>query len=306
MPAKTWDYECAVIGGGPGGLVSALYLRRFRRSVVLIQEGKPRAAWIPETHNLMGFPQGISGKQILERLNTQVNQLEIRRIEGKGVLEQTKRGFQVHVNQESMNVRTAILATGIEDLQPSIPNLSDLREKGLLRYCPICDAYEHRDALLAALIQDQAGMKRALFLKRYSSKLTFISCGVWRPSLPEIQKVKVDPISFLSGKIVEMRACASPLGLRIILEGQEPIFCQAAYIELGNRVRDDAFKNLKELKRTRAGHIVVDRKQRTSLSHLYAVGDCTDQIFQLSVAAGQAAIAATALNAELRFYGGEG
>ncbi|MBC7692591.1 MAG: FAD-binding protein [Methylotenera sp.] len=60
--APGWDFDCAVIGGGPGGLVSALSLKRFRRKVILLNSGKPRAAWIPKAHNLMGFPGGISGK----------------------------------------------------------------------------------------------------------------------------------------------------------------------------------------------------------------------------------------------------
>jgi len=62
------DAECLIIGGGPAGLTAALYLGRFRRRVVLVDSGSSRASWIPKTHNLIGFPQGISGPELLDHI----------------------------------------------------------------------------------------------------------------------------------------------------------------------------------------------------------------------------------------------
>ena len=56
--AETTD--CAIIGGGPAGLVAALYLLRFRRTVLIADKGSSRAALIPRSHNYPGFPDGVT------------------------------------------------------------------------------------------------------------------------------------------------------------------------------------------------------------------------------------------------------
>src|SRR5688572_13961891 len=122
MTRKSWDYETAVIGAGPGGLVSAIYLRRFKRTVVLINHGKPRAAWIPETHNLIGFPHGISGNSLLLRLNRHVSTLGTDRILGEARIKRLKNGFEIEVGSDSLRAKKVILATGMDDIQPDIPN----------------------------------------------------------------------------------------------------------------------------------------------------------------------------------------
>ncbi len=66
--------DCLVIGAGPAGLTGAVYLARFRRDVTVIDGGASRASWIPVSHNLVGFPQGLSGDALLQRLRAQAEQ----------------------------------------------------------------------------------------------------------------------------------------------------------------------------------------------------------------------------------------
>jgi thioredoxin reductase len=67
----SWNYDCLVVGGGPAGLTAALYLARFRRSVLVIDAGKSRAVGIPRSHNHPGFIHGISGPDLLHALRIQ-------------------------------------------------------------------------------------------------------------------------------------------------------------------------------------------------------------------------------------------
>ena len=60
-------YDCLIVGGGPAGLVAAVYLARFRRHTVLVDARSSRASLIPMSHNLAGFPDGISGRDLLKR-----------------------------------------------------------------------------------------------------------------------------------------------------------------------------------------------------------------------------------------------
>ena len=55
--------ECLVIGGGPAGLTAAIYLARFHRHFLVVDANASRASWIPVSHNLAGFPDGIAGKR---------------------------------------------------------------------------------------------------------------------------------------------------------------------------------------------------------------------------------------------------
>ena len=64
-------YDCLIIGGGPAGLTAATYLGRFRRHGLIVDAGQSRAAWIPKTHNLIGYTEGISGPALLERMRAQ-------------------------------------------------------------------------------------------------------------------------------------------------------------------------------------------------------------------------------------------
>src|ERR671938_1840853 len=63
--------DCLVVGGGPGGLSAAIYLARFRRRFLLLDAGESRCDWIPRSHNHPGFPDGIPGPELLERMRAQ-------------------------------------------------------------------------------------------------------------------------------------------------------------------------------------------------------------------------------------------
>ncbi|WP_035917918.1 NAD(P)/FAD-dependent oxidoreductase [Legionella fairfieldensis] len=68
MAGNLWD--CIIVGGGPAGLTAAVYLARYRRNVVVFDNQNSRAMSIPLSHNYPGFPEGISGKVLLEKLHS--------------------------------------------------------------------------------------------------------------------------------------------------------------------------------------------------------------------------------------------
>ena len=63
--------DCLIIGGGPAGLTAAIYLSRFHLDIMVVDGGKSRAAWIPTSHNHAGFPDGINGEELLDRMKEQ-------------------------------------------------------------------------------------------------------------------------------------------------------------------------------------------------------------------------------------------
>src|SRR3990170_6194706 len=110
---------CLVIGGGPAGLTAAIYLARFHLQVLVVDDGKGRAQSIPCTRNLSGFPDGISGREIVGRMREQaqlygaeiVNAFVTRLDKGGG-------GFEASWDEHSVKAKTVLLATGVKNRRP--------------------------------------------------------------------------------------------------------------------------------------------------------------------------------------------
>lgn len=295
-----FDFECAVIGGGPGGLVSSLYLARFKRSVVMINAGKPRVAWIPKTRNLSGYPKGISGQNLLRRMHRQISKYPIELWPAEVQVTKKDDGFIVASAQAQIRVPKVILATGIEDIQPNVQNLDTLRTRGFLRYCPVCDAYDYRNQRLTVLAQDDDGLQRALFLRRFTAHLRVVIPPDLNLGPQRIRSLKLAQVKVSQGILSGIEIARGRKGVWITLPDQRPIFSDAIYVELGSRVREFSFSKLKKLRRTKDGFLITTQEQRTSIPGLYAVGDCVNLLGQISVAAGQAAVATTTIHDELR------
>lgn len=299
MSSGIWDYDCAVIGGGPGGLVSTLYLKRFLRSVVVINSGKPRASWIPKTHNLMGFPHGISGHGILRRLGRHLDELGAERVIGEAKVHRYKQGFKIDVCGNTLTAKKVILATGIEDIQPEIQNVDGLRKAGLLRYCPVCDAYDYRSVPITVLAQDDYGIQKALFMSRFTQRLKILVPEEMRVATIRLKEIREARATLIHGQLEAIEPATQTQGIWIQVRGLRPFHSKVAYVELGCTVRDTAYKHLKKLFRTKEGFLTTTTEQRTQIPGLFAVGDCVNLLGQISVAAGQAAVAATTIHNDL-------
>jgi thioredoxin reductase (NADPH) len=280
--------------------VAALYLRRFRRRVVLVNSGTPRAYWIPRIRNLIGYGEGLRGPELLARLRKQVARVLDDYVEGEAVVKRRGRGFTVEVNGRELLVKKVILATGMEDEQPAIPNLEELRKKGVLGYCPICDGFDHADEPIALLVKDKHGFEKIPFLARFSPDLHVIAAPRSEITQKCRKLVKRFGARLYRTPILKCEATRAPRGLKIWLRGRRaPLTVRLAYVALGARVRDSAFRHIPGLRRTREGFLLVSYHQETSIKGLFAVGDCVNALAQVSVAVGHAAIAATRVHNEL-------
>ena len=171
--------DCLVIGGGPAGMTAAIYLARFHLSVRVVDAGQSRVTWIPRTHNHAGYPGGITGVELLERMREQATEFGIRVEQGLVErLARTGEGFDARIaDGEPISARTVLLATGVVNKQPPIsPELHAVAMKrGLIRYCPICDGYEVTDKRVGVIGNRTHGFKEAVFLRTYTRDVTLIA-----------------------------------------------------------------------------------------------------------------------------------
>ena len=142
--------DCVVIGGGPAGLLAAVYLGRYRRSVKVIDAGESRAAKIPESHNYPGF-FGIGGSEILCRLRAQAEEYGAQIVSGSVTsLLKKDDAFVASGSIGAYDTRFVLLATGLVDYCPPIED-EPANCHGAIRFCPICDGYEAIDRRVGVL-----------------------------------------------------------------------------------------------------------------------------------------------------------
>jgi thioredoxin reductase (NADPH) len=280
--------EVLIIGGGPAGLMAAIYLARFRRDVRIVDAGASRAALIPRSHNLPGFPDGIPGRDLLASMEKQVADLgvsfvraeinSLRRADGKLLAR--------HGNNEIMAQRI-IMATGIVDKQVELADWPDAVERGLLRYCPVCDAYEVVDRRIAVLGPLEHAGPKARFLRVYSADITLIPTD--NDDAPSIRQRLVDAGIRITSPLRSIRRTTSAIEA-LLADGSVDRF-DAIYPAMGSDVRSKLALDL-GAHHNSEGFITVDAKQQSSATHVYGIGDVVTDLHQISVAFGHAAVAA--------------
>lgn len=112
-------YDCIVVGGGPAGLTAAIYLARYHLSVLVFDDQTSRATGIRLSHNLAGFPNGVSGEELLARMRTQAERYGAR-IRHCEITQMCKRGPLIQVISPIGHWlgKTLLLATGVVNRRP--------------------------------------------------------------------------------------------------------------------------------------------------------------------------------------------
>ena len=173
-----FDHDCLVIGGGPAGLTAAIYLTRYHLDIKVVDAGKSRASWIPLSHNHAGFPDGISGVELLERMRQQAQRYGAAIETGRVTrLDRIEGGFCAEWGSGAVTARTVLLATGVTNRRPPMDEAEHdaALARGLIRYCPICDGFEVTDKRVAVVGTGARGVAEAVFLRGYSEDVTLIA-----------------------------------------------------------------------------------------------------------------------------------
>jgi thioredoxin reductase (NADPH) len=292
--------DCLVIGGGPAGLTAAIYLARFHLDILVIDEGKSRAGWIPCTRNHAGYPDGISGKELLEKMREQARKYGAKiLLERVTKLERDDTGlFTATWGSGEVEAKTVLLATGVTNRRPPMDEAlhDDALAHGRIRYCPICDGYEVTDKKVGVIGSDSHGVAEALFLRGYTADITLIAPDKAMNLKADDQlKLKGAGIECVDGP-AEAVAISSEFIVVDTAEGHHTF--DSVYPALGSdthvQLAEQLGAALSEL-----DNIVVDSHQRTSVPGLYAAGDVVIGLDQISHAMGEGGVAATTIRNDL-------
>lgn len=292
--------DAVVVGAGPAGLTAAIYLGRFRRRVLTIDSGESRAGWIPVSHNHPGFPDGVNGLELLRRIRLQAEAYGARIQPGRvQALRVEGDLFRLAVDGEELRARKVLLACGVEDIEPPLPDIEGCVRRTLIRICPICDGYEVQGQSVGVIGEGAHAAAEAIFLTTYSDRVALIHIGD-PAGLAEADRERLAR----AGVEVIETSCE-----RVVLEKEkiqalhfgpgEPRRFDVIYSAMGVRPRSDLAVQAGAALDA-SGRLLVGDHQETSVEGLYAAGDLVRGLNQISTAQGEAAIAATDIHNRLR------
>lgn len=293
--------DCLIVGGGAAGLTAAVYLGRYRRRALLLDAGASRLQLIPRTRNVPGFPDGIEGPELLQRMREHARRYgvptartEVRRIE-----KLDDGSFRAESAEGAWRARFVLLATGARDVEPEIEGLRAAMKAGQVRYCPVCDGFETQGQRVAVLGRAGHGLRESLFVSGFGNEVTWLAMATQEEvDAAELARLREAGVRLAESPPHRIECGVDDCGVRVELQNGQVLAFDTLYPALGLHHQCDLATALGA--RSRAdGQLEIDAHQQTTVDGLYAAGDVAMDLNQISVAAGHAAIASTAIHNRL-------
>ncbi|QUQ63393.1 NAD(P)/FAD-dependent oxidoreductase [Kutzneria sp. CA-103260] len=278
------SYDVIVIGGGAAGLSGALTLSRARRSVLVIDAGRPRNAPAGHAHNYLGR-EGVNPLELLRIGRAEVEGYggEIRTGEAVKAA-RTATGFTVQLADGStVDGRRLLVATGLTDELPDIAGVAERWGVDVL-HCPYCHGWEVRDQSIGVIGCTEMSVRQALMWRQWSADITFYPNDV--VELDDVQRRQFDArgIRVVAGKISSLD------------DLDHQAFVVAAKVRSNAEVLAalglDTAENV-------AGTYVPADGEATEIPGVWVAGNVTNQAEQLIGAAAAGVRAAGAINMDL-------
>lgn len=296
-------YDLAIVGGGPAGLTAGLYAARSGMKTVLF-EGASLASQISLTdflENYPGIPEGINGFDLVERFKQQARQFGAALIPSDvSVLEKAAigevPGWAIRVPDREYLALSVIMATGAAWRKLGIPTEERFIGRGV-SYCATCDGPFYRNKPVVVVGGGNTAIQEAVFLTRFASKVTVVhrrerlrATGVLAESAMANKKIE-----YVWDSVVESLSGLDLLqGIRVrnVKTGAaKDIPADGVFVFIGLDPKTDLVRGLVDL--AADGSIAVDPEMRTSVTGIFACGDCINKLLrQVITACGDGATAA--------------
>lgn len=289
--------DVAIIGGGPAGLSAAVYTARADQETLVFDDGGGTTRDVDWMENVFGFPDGVSGPQLVERGREQATRFgaDIVSREVVGV-DNHDDAFTVETTEDEYRARGVIIATGASYETPAIADVDRYEGQGV-SYCVECDGYFYRDRPVAVVGGENYAAAEALALLDYTDDVRLLTNGSELDADPELVR-RLDQAN-ISVRTDRLERVAGEETLdRVVTESGDDIGVDGLFVALGAAGGTDLAEMLGVP--TEDGDILTDEEMGTTVPRVYAAGDVTGGQRQINTSVGEGTRAAINLLEDLR------
>ncbi|MGC8965638.1 MAG: thioredoxin-disulfide reductase [Caldimicrobium sp.] len=297
-------FDLIIVGAGPAGLTACLYASRSLLKTLLLEKGPVggQVIYTDLIENYPGFPGGISGYELIERIQKQLEDYEYQFLQEEVIdLQEVEEVKEVHLSSgKVLKAKAVILALGAKLRKLGVPGEREFTGRGV-SYCAICDGPFFKGEEVAVIGGGNTALQEALYLTKYVKKVYLIHRRETFRATPILQeRVKKNPqIEIIVPSVIEEIKGSDKVEKIVYrnLKSNEKRELEVAgvFIFIGHEPETGWLKG--KLEMDESGFIIVDREMRTSRPGIFACGDCISKKFrQIINACGEGAVAA--LNAE--------
>ncbi len=275
--------DAIVIGAGPAGISSALYLKRANLDVLVLYHGESQLQKAHKIDNYYGFADGISGKDLYEEGISQAKNLGIEVLDSEvtNIQIASETSYTVTTSSGEYQAHAVIIATGNKKLKPNVQNLAELETKGV-SYCAVCDGFFYRKKDVCVIGDKLYAFQEAVHLKNIASSVTILTNGKDDAEIKELLKSQSNEQG-LDKIIIETKPLKKIIGTDFV-EGVEftdgtSIEAKGVFVALGEAGGADFAKKLGLT--LEGDSIKTDSKMATNAKGIYSCGNVNGGLLQV-------------------------
>jgi thioredoxin reductase (NADPH) len=290
-----------IMGSGCAGLTAAIYAARANLKPLVIRglEAGGQLTLTTLVENFPGFPQGVQGPELIERMQNQAAEFGAEFMEGQvSGADLSRRPFVIDLGSETVEARTLIIASGASAKMLGLESERKLLGHGVST-CATCDAYFYRGKEVVVVGGGDTAAEEAMFLTRHATQVSIIhrrdqlrASKIMQDRLFRNEKINFIWDSLVVDVLDVTRGEVTGIKLKNTKTGGETIkSCDGVFVGIGHSPNTSLFRG--QLEMNEVGYLITHDGSKTNVPGVFAAGDVQDHIYRQAItAAGSGCMAA--------------
>lgn len=285
-------YDVIILGAGPAGVSASLYCKRANKNVLIIYNDSSELLKAQKIDNYYGFENGISGKDLYETGIKQSQNLGVEIIKQEVIKIEMENGyFNVITEKNSYKSKSVIIAMGSKKNTLKIKGVQEFEGKGI-SYCAICDGFFYKNKDVAVIGSGNYAISETNDLINIANKITILTNGEKAPEF------RADNVEIVTKNIKQISG--ENRVQEIEFDDNSYLKTDGIFIAQGTAGAADFAKKLGIMSQN--NNIIVNENMETNIKGIFACGDCTGGLLQVSKAVYEGTKAGLAVIEYLKKY----